>query len=129
MSVLLHVSLLSGKGISIETELDADIEEFRKRAQMALSVGKGRLIDSSGTVLSGARTIDECCLQTGDVLTLQVQPVRMAVTKGFETDTFAAILGDGSVVTWGRVPCSATVKDQKCAARSSQSWCFCSRPC
>ena len=77
MSILLHVSMLSGNAVSIETELDSDVEEFRQRAQTALSVGKGRLFDSSGTLLSGAKTIRECGLQTDDFLTLHLQPVRI----------------------------------------------------
>ena len=72
MAITLSVSLLSGRTISVETEADVDIENVKQHAQNALSVGRGRLIHSNGSVLYGARTIRDCGLQTGDVLTLQV---------------------------------------------------------
>ena len=102
MSITLSVSLLSGRTISVETEADVDIENFKQRAQSALSIGRGILVHSNGPVLYGARTIRESGLQTGDVLTVQVQPVTiLAARRRLFSKAFAAILGDRSVVTWG----------------------------
>ena len=62
-------------------------------------------MDSCGSVLGGSRTIRECGLKTGDVLTLHMQPVMIQVTGSlnvnFDRAAFAAVLSDGSVVTWG----------------------------
>ena len=105
MSIILQVSLLSGRMVSVETELDVEIETFKQLAQGALSAGKRRLVDSCGSVLGGSRTIRECGLKTGDVLTLHKQPVMIQVTGSlkvnFDRAAFAAVLSDGSVVTWG----------------------------
>ena len=62
-----------------------------------LGVGRGRLFSSSGSVLDGDAQLGEANLQTGDCLTLQVGTVRI---RG-GSQGFVAILGDGSVVTWG----------------------------
>ena len=102
MSITLHVSLLSGRTFSAETELDVGVATFRERAQAALSVGKGRLVHSCGLALDGASTLRECGLQNGDVLNLQVLPVTIQASRALDGAAFAAILGDGSVVTWGR---------------------------
>ena len=102
MSITLFVSLLSGRTVSVETGWDVDVETFKRRAQTALSVGRGMLLHSNGSVLYGARTIRECGLQTGDVLTMHVQPVMiMPARRGILSQSFAAVLGDGSVVAWG----------------------------
>ena len=54
-------------------------------------------------MLDGAQTITEARLMSGDVLTLHVKQVQLKATRpgGFSVGAFAAILGDGSVVTWG----------------------------
>ena len=105
MSITLHVSLLSGQTVSVEAVLDVDVEEFKQRAQRALKVGRCRLVQSCGSVLQGPRTIRECGLQTDDVLTLQVKSVEVLATRTIvpeiESSASAAILGDGSVMTWG----------------------------
>ena len=107
MSITLHVSLLSGRRVSLDTGLDIDVESFKRQAQRALSVGKGRLIDSRGSVLDGAKTIRVCGLQNDDALNLQIRPVMMLANRdspGFLTDAaFAAVLSDGSLVTWGHL--------------------------
>ena len=104
MSITLHVSLLSGRGVSLDTGLDVDVENFKQQAQRALSVGKGRLVHVCGSVLDGARTIREFGLQNDDVLNLQMQPVKLLANQcnGFMCpEAFDAILGDASVATWG----------------------------
>ena len=100
----MDVHLLSGKNASLEVELDASIESLKQRAQRALVKGRGRLLDSSGEVLDTAKTVVEAGLQSGDVLTLHVNPVQIQATRqGANCLAFAALLGDGdgSVVTWG----------------------------
>ena len=107
MSITLHVSLLSGRTALIETKLDVDVETIKQHAQSALKVGHGRLFDSCGRALEGSRSIRECGLQTGDAITLQLRPVAILANQifdgTFQVGTFVAILGDGSVVTWGPV--------------------------
>ena len=118
------MSLLSGRTELVETKLDVDIETFKQHAQSALKVGRGRILDARGSVLEGSRTrsIRDCGLQTGDVLTLQLQPVAILALPLDDDDdddrplcTFVARLGDGSVVTWGHGASSgdsSAVRDQ-----------------
>ena len=101
MPITLHVSLLSGRTLSIETGLDVDVEAFKRRAQTALSVGKGRLVHSNGSVLDEAMTIQDSELCNGDFLSLQVQLIQLRATSFCLHAAFAAVLGDRSVVTWG----------------------------
>ena len=104
MSIFVDVHLLSGKSASLEVEADASVESLKHRAQSALAVpSRGRLANSSGEVLDGAQTVTESKLRSGDVLTLHVHPaqVQLHATTG-PCSAFAALLGDGSVVTWGR---------------------------
>ena len=90
------MSLLSGRGVSLDTGLDVDVEIFKQQAQRALSVGKGRLVRACGSVLDGARTIRESGLQNDDNLNLQMQPVKLLTTQNngyLCPGAFAAILG------------------------------------
>ncbi|OLP99176.1 hypothetical protein AK812_SmicGene18269 [Symbiodinium microadriaticum] len=98
-SGLLEVSLLSGRTVSLEAEPDESVKALRSRAQKALAVGTGtaKLLDSSGGVLDGSTTLEESGLQSGDTLTLKISSFQV---RGHDS-AFAAILGDGSVVTWG----------------------------
>ena len=101
----MNVHLLSGKCASMEVKADASVESLKHHAQNALVVrGRGRLLNSSGKVLDGAQTITEARLMSGDVLTLHVNQVQLKATRrgGVLASAFAALLGDGSVVTWGR---------------------------
>ena len=93
----MEVSLLSGRSVLLEAGLDDTVETLRSRAQEALEVGRGRLVDSSGGVLDGAATLAECELQSGHALTLHIRSVHILSSYA----AFAAMLGDGSVVTWG----------------------------
>ena len=117
MSVFVNVHLLSGKLASMEVKADASVESLKHRAQSALVVpGRGRLLNSSGEVLDGAQTITEARLMSGDVLTLHVNQVQLKATRrGGVSSAFAALLGDGSVVTWGSADYggdSGAVQDQ-----------------
>ena len=125
---------------------------LKPRAQTTLGVGRGRLVGSSGTVLDANAPIKRARLQDGDFLTLhinrvQVQPADSAfaaVTWGAVRDSgdigavqdqlrnvpqiqasggaFAAILGDGSVVTWisDRYHGDRQERFKKCAADPSR---------
>ena len=117
MSITLHVSLLSGRTVPIEIGLDVDIRVFKRRAERAVSVGKGGLIHSSGSVLDVAKTIGDSELHNGDILSLHVLPVAIqaAGVGATENSAFVVSLGDGSVVTWGDASCggdSSAVQDQ-----------------
>ena len=70
---------------------------MNRQAQISLSVGRGRLVDSSGVVLDAHARIRDARVKNGASLTLHVSRVQIQSTRG----AFAAILGDGSVVTWG----------------------------
>ena len=112
MALVLHLTLISAKRASLEANLDASVESFHKRARRALGVGKGRLVNLSGSVLGGDSTLSEVGLRTGDCLTLHIGRVQIGVGRN---NCFAAMLGDGSVVTWGNADCggdSSVVREQ-----------------
>ncbi|CAE7738714.1 unnamed protein product [Symbiodinium sp. CCMP2456] len=73
------------------------MEELKLQAQKALQTGRGMLLNASGDILHGALTIGQASLRTGDVLTLHLRETSMAATAS----AFAAVLGDGSLVSWG----------------------------
>ncbi|CAE7935576.1 rqh1, partial [Symbiodinium sp. KB8] len=97
MSVTLHVSLISGRAASLEIRLDASISVLKQRVQSALAVGGGKLLDQRGVVLHGAATIEDSGLREGDALTFHVGQVRISACSA----AAAAILEDGSVMSWG----------------------------
>ena len=105
MSITLQVGLVSGRTVQIETGLNVEVRVFNRRARRALSVGKGRLVHSNGSVLDEAKTIEDCELRNEDFLNLQIQPIAICATRPYVSVTaaFAGVLGNGSVVTWGRV--------------------------
>ena len=122
MSLSLDVYLLSGKSASLEVEADASVETLQQCARSALVAGKGRLLNASGEVLDGAKTITEAKLQSGDVLTLHVNPVQLRPTRQAGAFcAFAALLGDRSVVTWGNADHGddSSAVAEECAADSS----------
>ncbi|OLQ06361.1 hypothetical protein AK812_SmicGene10361 [Symbiodinium microadriaticum] len=97
MSITLEVGLLSGKTATVEVGLDEDVKSLQRRAEIALEVGNGRLLDTSGNLLASCLPIKEARVKTGDSLTLHVSRLQLSAN----VCAFAAILGDGSVVTWG----------------------------
>ncbi|CAE7863510.1 pde-4, partial [Symbiodinium sp. KB8] len=88
---------LSGRSLSVEAELEASVDEFRHRVQESLGVKKGRLLNSTGRALDGHSTLRESGLQSGDMLTWHVGQVQVQASS----QAVAALLSDGSVVTWG----------------------------
>ena len=99
MSITLKVSLLSGNTVEVRTHRDATVDDFKKSAQSMLSAGPARLVTASGHVLHGARTIGECDLNDSEAVTLHLQQPQILACQ--LSPSFAAIIGDGSVMTWG----------------------------
>ena len=75
MSITVEVGLLSGKTVSVEADLNEEVGKMKRRAQIALGVGRGRLVGASGSVLDASSTIKRARLQSGDCLTLHVNRV------------------------------------------------------
>ena len=105
MPMSVHVHLLSGRSVTLETEPEASIDSLSQKAQSALGVGKGRLLTASGDALAEG-TVQGAGLQDKDVLTLQVGEVRVKASRNLREilevkSAWAALLGDGSVMTWG----------------------------
>ena len=97
MLTVVDLTLISGQSVSPNSHPIASVQRLAERARRALGVGRGRLFSSSGSILDGEMNLRAAKLQTGDVLTLQVGTVR--IYGG--SKCFTAILGDGSIVTWG----------------------------
>lgn len=57
MSVSIEVSLLSGKTLPIEVDVDVSLDDLSEHAQRALETSRGRLVNSFGRVLEGSATI------------------------------------------------------------------------
>ena len=128
MSMSVDVHLLSGKRASVDVEADASVESLRRRAQTALMTpGRGRLLNSCGEVLDGAQTIKQAKLKSGDVLALHVNQVQIkAMPRESFRPAFAALLGDGSVITWGDADCggdSTAVQEQLRDVQQIQASC------
>ena len=96
MSISVEVVLLSGKRKKLYLDSDTPLELVRKQSRDAFQFN-GKLLTSAGEALSGALTVSEAGLKDGDILTLTKQPVSLAASAS----AFAAVLSDGSVVTWG----------------------------
>ena len=103
MYITVHVSLLSGRTVSLETTPEG-FADVQSRAEQALEM-RGRLIDSDGGALS-----KRIKLRHNQSLTLS-----HSSTQCQGRACIAAILGDGSVETWGMADkggdCSS-VRDQ-----------------
>ena len=115
MSVTVEVRLLSGRAATVQAGLDEEVNVLTRRATTVLGVGKGRLLDSSRHVLDARLPISEAGVQTGDSLTLHINQIQLQHSRDLGAGAaFAAILGDGSVVTWGDANCggdSSAVQD------------------
>ena len=81
----------------MKADFEEEVGKLKRRAEMALEVGKGQLVDSSGGILDVCAPIKRARLQNGDSLTLRIRSVHVQATPG----AFAAVLGDGSTETWG----------------------------
>eukprot|EP00439_Symbiodinium_sp_Y106_P048542 s899_g6.t1 len=146
MSITVSVGMISGKTATVQVELDEEVNTLRLRAQSALGIGKGWLLDSAGQALDTGSKIADANIQSGDTLSFVTARlgwlldsagqaldtgskiadanIQSGDTLSFVTarlqlqargTAMAAILGDGSVVTWGRAKSggdSRTVRDQ-----------------
>ena len=111
MSMTVEVGLLSGKTATVRAGLDEQVATLKARAQSTLSVGEGQLLDSSGRRLHAHALIKDANLKNGDSLTFYINKTQVQSSIG----SFAAILCDGSVVTWGQGDLggdSSAVQDQ-----------------
>ena len=118
MSIAVDVSRMSGRTVSVEANLDSFVQALKRTAETALGVFKGQLLDSSGGVLNEQSTFKKLKLQRRASLTLHLRQVEVCGTKILGRGvpcSFAAALGDGSVVAWGK---AATGGD--CSAVQSQ---------
>ncbi|CAE7905046.1 HERC1 [Symbiodinium sp. KB8] len=97
MSITVEVRLLSGKTAEVKASLAEKVGLLKRRAQTALGVGRGRLLDSSGNVLDACDTVKGSGLQNYDSLTLHISRVQVLGAA----NAFATLFGDGSVVTSG----------------------------
>ncbi|CAE7227787.1 unnamed protein product, partial [Symbiodinium microadriaticum] len=97
MPLHLEVALLSGKRARLDAEPEWSLDHLRKRARNLLGSGPGKLLSPAGAILRGTDSLAAAGLQEADVLTFQKGPVQIAATS----KAFAALYGDGSVVTWG----------------------------
>ena len=95
MSIAVDVGMLSGTRTTVNVGLDDEVETLKERAQTALGAGKGYLLDSCGRVLDARADIKTAGVQNGDTLSLHITQVQVQATAS----AFAAILGDGSVLT------------------------------
>ena len=77
MSLTVHVGLLSGRTATVQADLDEGVAVLKRRAEIALEVGKGRLVDSSGGVLDVDAPIKRARLQNGDSLVLHIGRVQV----------------------------------------------------
>ena len=99
MSVCISVVMLSGRAADISLPTGAPCRELQQMAQRELQA-RGVLVDKFGKTVAVDKTVGEAGLKTGDVLNLHVRPVSIAARQ----DSFSAILGDGSVVSWAAHP-------------------------
>ena len=72
MAMNVEVGLLSGKTATVTLGVGEDVETLTRRAQTALGVGRGRLLDSAGNILDVSARINQTKLQNGDTLTLHI---------------------------------------------------------
>ena len=73
MSITVEVGLLSGKTATLQAGCDDSVATLKRRAEVALGVGRGRLLDSSGSVLDADLTVKRARLLNGASLTLHLR--------------------------------------------------------
>ena len=98
-SDFINVALMSGRAAQVPVTMDRLLKRIKLEAQSALQTGMGVLRDSKGRILDDCQTASAAGVKSGDTLTFQVRQTRLASHKiGI---AFAALKGDGSVVTCG----------------------------
>ena len=91
MLITVEVGLLSGRKASVEADLEGEVDLLQRRARAALGIGRGRLVDSSGSILDSCVRRKDAGVRNGDRLTFHVRRVQACAS----ISAFAAILGDG----------------------------------
>ena len=91
MSVSVDVKLLSGKTATVTAGLDEGVEALKLRAQTALGVGRGRLVNPAGSIVDASATIKESNVHNGDSLTLQIFRSRLGAVAMVVTDVLCSI--------------------------------------
>ena len=94
---VIHAALMSGRVAQISASIDHPLMHVKLQVQDALQTDPGVLRDSAGRILDERQTLAEAGVLPGDSLALHVRQTRLASSF----DSFAAIMGDGSVVRWG----------------------------
>ena len=98
LALNVEVGLVSGRTTTVQAALDETVGTLKRRAQIALGIGMGSLLDSFGCFVDGCTPVKKARMRNGDRLTLlHTSRVQVQASAG----AFAAILSDGSVVTWG----------------------------
>ena len=98
MSITVEVGLLSGRTATVEAGLDEKVGVLKRRSLAALGVDNGRLLDPSGSFLDDRATLKKARVQNEASLTLYTCRVQVWGSR----HSFAAMMGDRSIVTWGR---------------------------
>ena len=98
MSISVEVGLLSGNRAFVNARLTEEVGALKLRAEVALGVRNGRLLDSSGNILDVLAPIERAGVRNGDSLTILTSAVDVCSNQR----AFAAILGDRTVVAWGQ---------------------------
>ena len=81
MSISVEVSLLSGRTATVTAGPDEDVDALSFRAQTALGVGKGRLVDLTGNFLHACTPIKDSEVQDGGSLILQTCRVEISAFR------------------------------------------------
>ena len=92
MSIDVEVGLISGRTATVQAASDETVATLKRRAQAALGVGIGRLLDSSGCVVDGCAPIKKARVQTGDNLIL-LHTDTVQVQASYD-GAFAAVFAD-----------------------------------
>ena len=91
---------MSGRSVQIAITAESSLLKVKLQAQDALQVGRGVLRNLQGQVLDMRQAVGEAGLKPRDTVTLHL---RQTAAVGGVNDAFAAIMGDGCVVTWGNL--------------------------
>ena len=109
----IQVALISGRAVEVPASIERPLKYIKLEAQRSLQTGRGVLRDSNGRILDDRQSVGAAGLKPGDTLTLHVRQTMLASSRFGKA--FAAIMGDGYLVTWGDPDCggdSSSVQEQ-----------------
>ena len=98
-SHVIQVALMSGRSLHIPTTMEMSLKDVKWLAQSGLQTCSGILRHQTGKILDEGQTVGEAGLQPGEVLTLQVRQTALACHPAGLS--LSAVMGDGTVTTWG----------------------------